>query len=335
MILISYGTRPEWIKIKPIVDIFKHNKVPFKILFTGQHTHIANYDYDHILKVDECDNRLNEVISSVLRAPSNIFENVEYVIIQGDTASTYAVGLAAFNHGVKVVHLEAGLRTNNIADPYPEEAYRQMISRIADIHLCATKGNKENLINEKCGGHKYIIGNTVLDNLAGLTPSYGNEIIVTMHRRENHIIMDKWFNAINDLATKNKQLNFTIPLHPNPNVQKHKKLLYNVNIVKPLEYDEMIKRIANCRFIISDSGGIQEEASFLNKKVIVCRKSTERTESIGTHSFICKQPEDLPHHFKQINDNFKTNKKSPYGDGHASQRIYNILTKGETNEFNI
>jgi UDP-N-acetylglucosamine 2-epimerase (non-hydrolysing) len=257
------------------------------------------------------------------------------VLVQGDTASTYAVALAAFNHDVKVVHLEAGLRTHDIRNPYPEEAYRQMISRITDIHLCATHNNKENLIAEKCVGDKYVIGNTVLDNLTDLKPTYGNEVLVTMHRRENHAIMDKWFTEINKLAANNKDLLFTIPLHPNPNVQKHRKLLYNIDIVEPLEYEEMIERISNCRFIISDSGGIQEEASFLNKKVIVCRKFTERTESVGVHSFLCKKPQDLSHLFDKIYNDFKVNQKSPYGDGCASQRIYNILTKGETNEFDI
>ncbi len=333
MILISYGTRPEWIKIKPIVDVFKNNNVPYKILFTGQHTQIANYDYDHIIDVDKCDNRLNEVISSILRAESNIFSNVEYVLVQGDTASTYAVALTAFNHGVKVIHLEAGLRTYDLDNPYPEEAYRQMISRIADIHLCATSENKKNLLNEKCPGEKYIVGNTVLDHLNGIKTEYNDEVLITMHRRENHAIMDQWFTNINKIASSNKNLTFSIPLHPNPNVQKHKHLLTNVNVIQPLEYADMVNRIASCKFIISDSGGIQEEASFLNKKVIVCRKFTERTESLKNHSFLCKEPNDLFDLFEQINNNFIINKPSPYGDGHAAQRIHDILIKGVNNEF--
>ena len=325
MILISYGTRPEWIKIKPIVDRFKENNVPFKILFTGQHTHIANFDYDYTLNVESADNRLNEVIASVLRAPSKIFEGIEYALVQGDTASTYAVGLTAFNHGVKVIHLEAGLRTYDLENPYPEEAYRQMISRIASIHLCATIDNHKNLEYEKCAGEKYVVGNTVLDNLLDVQTSYGNEILVTMHRRENHNIMDQWFMQMNNLAANNSDLKFTIPLHPNPNVQKHKHLLTNFNIIEPLAYDDMIQKIANCRFIVSDSGGIQEEASFLNKKVIVCRKFTERTESLGGHSILCRKPEELPTLFNDVKQDYKINIPSPYGDGFASNKIYNIL----------
>jgi UDP-N-acetylglucosamine 2-epimerase (non-hydrolysing) len=333
MILISYGTRPEWIKIKPIIDILKENRTPFKVLFTGQHTQLANYDYDYTLDVKKCDNRLNEIISAVLNSSSKIFEGIEYVLVQGDTASTYAVALTAFNHKVKVIHLEAGLRTYDLENPYPEEAYRQMISRITDIHLCATSNNKQNLIDEKNPGQKYVVGNTVLDNLKGYKSSYNNEILVTMHRRENHEILDQWFNNINKLATMNPHLRFTIPLHPNPNVQKYKHLLTSLNVRAPLEYDEMIKKISECRFIISDSGGIQEEASFLNKKVIVCRKFTERTESLQKHSFLCKTPAEVFGLFDDIENGYIINEGSPYGDGNASKRIYNILIKGENDEF--
>ena len=325
MILISYGTRPEWIKIKPLIDRFEKERIPFKILFTGQHMHIANFDYDYALQVDKCDNRLNEIISSVLRSPSNIFDGVDYVLVQGDTASTYAVGLSAFNHGVKVIHLEAGLRTYDLENPYPEEAYRQMISRIANIHLCATTNNRDFLEAEKAPGAKHVVGNTVLDNLRDVSSTYGDKVLVTMHRRENLEIMDKWFTELNRIAENNRDLKFVIPMHPNPNVQKHKSLLTAFEIIEPLPYDEMIDAIASCKFIISDSGGIQEEASFLNKRVIVCRKFTERTESIGGHSILCTSPNDLKERFEQVNANFQIDLPSPYGDGFASHKICNIL----------
>ena len=144
---------------------------------------------------------------------------------------------------------------------------------------------------EKCGGKIYVVGNTVLDNLVGIDTSYGNEVLVTMHRRENHNIMDKWFSELNCIAGKHKELKFTIPLHPNPNVTKHKNLLSNFNVVDPLPYNEMVNKIAKCKMLISDSGGIQEESSFLNKRVIVCRKHTERQESVGKHSNMCPSPE--------------------------------------------
>jgi UDP-N-acetylglucosamine 2-epimerase (non-hydrolysing) len=325
MILISYGTRPEWIKIKPIIDRFEKERIPFKILFTGQHMHIANFDYDYAIQIDKCDNRLNEVISSILRAPSSIFDGVDYVLVQGDTASTYAVGLSAFNHGVKVIHLEAGLRTYDLENPYPEEAYRQMISRIANIHLCATTNNRDFLEAEKAPGEKHVVGNTVLDNLRDVSSTYGDKVLVTMHRRENLEIMDKWFVELNRIAENNRDLKFVIPMHPNPDVQKHKSLLTAFEIIDPLPYKDMVNAIASCRFIISDSGGIQEEASFLNKKVIVCRKFTERTESIGGHSILCKSPGDLKERFEIVKTSFQIDLPSPYGDGFASHKICNIL----------
>jgi UDP-N-acetylglucosamine 2-epimerase (non-hydrolysing) len=333
MILISYGTRPEWIKIKPLIEAFKLTQIPYKVLFTGQHTHIANFGYDYKLDIHKHENRLNEVISSILRAPSNIFDGIEYVLVQGDTASTYAVGLSAYNHGIKVIHLEAGLRTYDLDNPCPEEAYRQMLSRIASIHFCATNNNKNYLETEKVSGEIYVVGNTVLDNLRNVSSKYGDHILITMHRRENLPIMKDWFEELNNLAAHNKDLKFILPMHPNPEIQKHRNLLTNVEIVDPLSYENMIESIATCKFIISDSGGIQEEASFLNKRVIVCRKFTERTESIGGHSILCKSPGDLKERFEQVKTNFQIDLPSPYGDGFASHKICNILKNHGHGEY--
>jgi UDP-N-acetylglucosamine 2-epimerase (non-hydrolysing) len=324
MILICYGTRPEWIKIKPLIDSFR-GVIPFKVLFTGQHEHIGKFYHDYSLSIKNKNNRLDSIFSSILNAENNIFQNIKYVLVQGDTASTYAMALTAFNRGIKIIHLEAGLRTYDLDNPYPEEAYRQMISRISSVNFCATRKNRQNLIDEKCPGDTHIVGNTVLDNLINIKTSYGNEVIITMHRRENHPIMGKWFYEINELAKQNKDLNFIIPVHPNPNVKKHSSILTHVNIVNPLPYHEMIDKISKCRFLISDSGGIQEESSFLNKKVIVCRKWTERTESVGTHSVMCEVPNKLKNVFKIVSNDFKINKPSPYGDGTAAKKITNIL----------
>ena len=331
MILISYGTRPEWIKIKPLIEEFKKENIPFKILFTGQHTHLANFHFDYALKVENSDNRLNEIIASVLSAPSDMFEGVKYALVQGDTASTYAVGLSAFNHGVGVIHLEAGLRTYDLDNPYPEEGYRQMLSRIADIHLCATANNRDSLEVEKVLGDKYVVGNTVLDNIRHIECNYGDTVLVTMHRRENLDIMDQWFSELNQIAKDNKNLHFVIPMHPNPAIQIHKKLLTEFDILNPLSHEEMISLIAKSRFIISDSGGMQEEASFLNKKVIVCRKFTERTESLGGHSILCRTPQDLKETFYSISDRYEIDEECPYGDGYASHKICQVL-KGKLND---
>ncbi len=326
MILICYGTRPEFIKIQPLISKLKGN-VPYRLLFTGQHIDIANFQYDYKLNIKPLKNRLDSIFSSCLDLDESIFSGIERVMVMGDTASAAAMSIAAFNRGLKILHLEAGLRTYDMDNPYPEEGYRQIISRLSDVHFCPTKENKLNLEKEKAGGSKHVVGNTVLDNLAGLKTSYTDEIIVTIHRRENHSLIIDWFKELSKLALENSNLRFTIPLHPNPNVSKYKDYLIGLNIIEPLPYEEMKVKISNCRFIISDSGGLQEEASFLKKKIIVCRKTTERPESLGQTSFLCSSPQKLQKIFNGVSSDFTVtyNHNCPFGDGNASSKITNIL----------
>ena len=321
MILACCGTRPEWIKVKPIVDL-----LGCKVLFTGQHEHLISSDQGIKLEIKDYGNRLDSIFCSIMQA-QHIFDNIDAVLVQGDTASSVAIALAAFNKGIKVIHLEAGLRTYDMENPYPEEAYRQIISRITDVHLCPTKYNKKCLENEKVSGSVHVVGNTVLDNLINLSVSYNNEILVTMHRRENHAILADWFKKISELALENPNLKFVIPLHPNPNVQKHKAYLSGVKIIEPLSYEKMKKRISQCRLIISDSGGLQEEASFLRKKIIVCRKITERIESLNKSSFLCQTPIQLKPIFNSLKEDYIIDKnyRSPYGDGTAAIKIQRII----------
>jgi UDP-N-acetylglucosamine 2-epimerase (non-hydrolysing) len=321
-ILICYGTRPEWIKIKPLIKAFDQT-IPFKLLYTGQHEHIGNFHHDYSVNIKKGDCRLNSVVSSILNLELPNYP--EYVLVQGDTASTFASALWAFNRGIKIIYLEAGLRTYDKDNPYPEESYRQMISRISSINFCVTENNIQNIVEERCPGKNYVVGNTVLDNLKGARTIYSNEIIVTMHRRENLPLLQQWFTQINDIAKKYNNFKFTIPLHPNPQIQKYKNILSNLNVIEPLPYSEMILKISKCRLLISDSGGLQEEASFLNKKIIVCRKETERQESLGTTSFLCKKPEYLKGIFADLINDYKADFPCPYGDGKTSQKILNIL----------
>ncbi len=325
MILICYGTRPEHIKISPLLEEMS-GVIPYKTLFTGQHMDLVkDINFDYSLTIGYGINRLDTVVQSCLNLDKSIFQDVTHILVQGDTVSAYSLALTAFHRGIKIIHLEAGLRTYDFENPYPEEAYRQCISRISDINLCPTQNNLNNLQGEKINGESVVVGNTVLDNLLGVKTKYNDKVLVTMHRRENHHNMDEWFKAINQLAIDNPELKFEIPLHPNPNVKKHKDLLTNVNVVSPFDYDTMIKEISECRFLISDSGGIQEESSFLNKKVIVCRKITERPESVGKHSFMCGEPKDLKGLFYSLRDNYKVDLECPYGDGRSSKRIVNYL----------
>ena len=287
-ILFCLGTRPEWLKIKPLINIL--DKKNYDIFFTGQHQDLLkDLEFDYNVNVINNKNRLDDIIiSCMLNFPT---EKYDYVLVQGDTGSALGCALAAYNRKIKLIHLEAGLRTYDLENPYPEESYRQIISRISSINLCPTNVSFNNLTNEKVSGKTYVVGNTVLDNLIDLKEksNYGDDVLVTLHRRENHDIMDRWFLELNKLSKKYPNLNFILPIHPNPNVQKYKNILdKKIKVVNPLSHGDLIKILLNCKFVITDSGGIQEEATFLNKKSIVCRKTTEIPEDISTgHLFLC------------------------------------------------
>lgn len=318
-ILICFGTRPEYIKVKSLIN----NLPNIKTCFTGQHKDLlSDINVDYKLDMDEniSLNRLNNIMANILKY-SDIFENIDYVLVQGDTTTACGIALSAFNHGKKIIHLEAGLRSNDLKDPYPEESNRQIISRIADIHLCPTEFNKENLEKENVSGKIYVVGNTGLDNIDKSGCEYSNQVLITMHRRDNHLIMDKWFEELERLANKYPDMEFMIPLHPNPNVQKHKHIFNKVKVVEPMNHDELIKYVKKCKFVISDSGGLQEECSFLNKKIIVCRKTTERPESVGTHSFMCGEPSNLENLVNDIMINYEVDAECPYGDGKSWKKI--------------
>jgi UDP-N-acetylglucosamine 2-epimerase len=331
MILLTYGTRPEYIKIKPLINEMVKQNISFKTLFTGQHKDIVNNDADFVLEMKNYgENRLDNIIQNCMNMPSNWFDGIKYILVQGDTTSVTGLSLAALHRKIKLIHLEAGLRTYDTENPYPEENNRRIVSTIADIHLCPTEQNKINLLNENIPENKiYVVGNTGLDNLLNLNYEikYDNKILITLHRRENHEKMDEWFITLNNIAKKYKDYEFILPIHPNPNVQKHKHLLTNIKVINPLNHEELIKCLFAIKLVITDSGGIQEECSFLNKKCLVCRKITERPESIGLTSFLVDEPENLhalfDEHIKSATST--DNQKCPFGDGKSSERICNIF----------
>lgn len=327
-ILIAFGTRPEWLKIKPLIPVFKNNNIKYSLFFTGQHTDLLKdieVDYS-IEQYPLSDNRLNSVIANVLISLIPIQE-FTHVLVQGDTSSAFAVALWAFNSKVKIIHLEAGLRTYDLDHPYPEEANRQLISRIADIHLCATNDNAACLEAEETtkDNHIYVVGNTILDNIAHIVPSYGNKVLVTLHRRENHDIIEQWFTEVDKIAEQYSDLEFILPIHPNPNVIKHKGIFKHVKVVDPLNHADLIDILKDCRFVITDSGGIQEEASFLNKKIIICRETTERAECLGFHGVLCESPSNLSSLVSKISNNYKVNSPCPFGDGQSAKTIAKLL----------
>lgn len=358
MILICYGTRPEYIKVKSLIDNL--TKGTFRVLFTGQHLDLVKPEekVDHTLTITTTTtNRLNNIMSNILSSTdATLFHNIEYVLVQGDTTSALAMAISAFNHGIKVMHLEAGLRTYNLSHPYPEEMNRQLISRIAAIHLCPTTLNRDNLVKENIDRSKiFVVGNTGLDNIRKLlsvsssfTPalslnptSLPTNVIVTLHRRENLPIMDKWYEEIIRVATKygdqldqeEDRLKFTIIFHPNPEIKAYKSMFVeesnnkynNITILDAVSHEELIWMMNECRFIITDSGGIQEEASFLKKRLIVCRETTERVELLGNYVTLAKTPADLGGLIDQLYHNYKMDLECPYGDGQSWLEIQQIL----------
>lgn len=328
-ILVSFGTRPEWIKIKPLLDAFKKYGINYKCLFTGQHRDLLKeHTFDYSLSIPETtNNRLSTIVARILEydIPWSLWD---YVLTQGDTASAYAMSLAAYNNKTKVIHLEAGLRSYDLNNPYPEEAFRQMISRIASINLCPTELSCNQLKAERVSGLIYNVGNTVLDNLIDIKSKckYTNIILVTLHRRENHLIIKEWFTYLNIIASLFNELKFIFPVHPNPNIKDNIHLLSNLQCIDPLDYGLMKDFISKCKFIITDSGGLQEEGTFLNKKVIVCRKTTERPEGIDTgHLFLCPNPKELLDIVDSVNRDPFINSECPYGDGNSAEKICKIL----------
>lgn len=325
MIHIVFGTRPEWIKIKPVIDKI-HSKIPYKLICTGQHKElidksINHYNVEYLAICGDGKNRLDNIVTSILHNSDQILDGANNVMVQGDTTSAFAVALAAFHKGVKIIHLEAGLRSWDINNPYPEEFNRIAISNMASIHLCPTIENKHNL--RYVGGNKYVVGNTVLDDLINIIPSIGDFVLVTLHRRENLNIIDKWFQVIEDIANSSN-LRFIMPMHINPQIQKYKNIFKKVEVINPIGHSEFIDLLSKCAMVITDSGGIQEESAFLKKKSIVCRQTTERREGEGIFSELCYEP----HLLKSIFDSIKIeliNSPCPYGDGYASDKILQVL----------
>ena len=325
MLLITYGTRPEYIKVLPVITEMKKRQMPYKTFFTGQHTDLLSKAEkpDHILSIEDGPNRLDSIVQSILNK-EEIFDDIRCVMVQGDTSSAFATALAAFHRKIPVAHLEAGLRTYDKYSPYPEEFNRCAISALAEIHLCPTTTSASNLEKE---GRKniHVVGNTVLDNLLDIETTEANRVIVTLHRREKHDEIKDWFLAVNQLATRYNDLEFMLPIHPNPAVKKHQHLLSNVTVVDPMEHDQFISELAACKYIITDSGGVQEEAAFLKKPCIVCRDFTERVEGLGTFSVLCASPKEL---FGLVDWATGINldyKQCPYGDGKSAQYICDLL----------
>jgi UDP-N-acetylglucosamine 2-epimerase (non-hydrolysing) len=364
MIIVVFGTRPELIKLAPVIHELARQGVNHKIVNTGQHKEmlLPLLDWFKILphynlSIMKPNQGVNGIIYSSIMLLDEIYvkENPEIVITQGDTTTAFVASLAAFNRKIKVAHVEAGLRTDNIYNPFPEEANRRLISQIAHFHFTPTPTNSSNLL--QCGIQKEFIfktGNTVIDALfytkkhlndkshlpdflLDEITKYQHIITITGHRRENiGKGFEEIFNAIKELANTNKNILFVYPVHLNPLVKLEAERilndLNNVLLVMPMDYPAFVELMSKSYLIISDSGGVQEEAPSLNVPVLVTRSNTERMEAVrsGAVFLVGTKKEDIIEKTMQlIEDKIIYSKmvaaQNPYGSGDASNKIITIL----------
>ena len=336
LVLIFFGTRPEVIKLFPIINLLIEKKIQYKLVFTAQHTSLYE-DVKHLIpipdynfKIDDKKHSLSEKLSLIISKSGELIEKLtpKLIIVQGDTLSSLGPSISAFYNKISVGHVEAGLRTYNQNSPFPEELHRQIISKTSRFNWAPTFNAKKNL--EKEGVENILVtGNTIIDasSCFNFPITYEDKILITIHRRENFgdsII--KIFKDLNKLAKKFKNLEFIFPLHPNPKVVKNKDLLDNINIINPLKYEEFLKLLSKVKFVISDSGGIQEECAFFRKKILICRNETERIEGIdcGLSKLVGNK---INENFSWANNNPQWNGNNPYGDGKASERIVDDINR--------
>ena len=361
LVTFVLGTRPEAIKLAPVINTFKScNLLDIRVILTGQHIEMVSQVMNIFdLKADININLMNpnqtltHITNKTLKGLKTEFSNFmpDLVLVQGDTSTAFAAALASFYEKIPVGHIEAGLRTNNIFDPYPEEANRRLISQIASIHFAPTEGSKNNLINSDITGQIYVTGNTVIDSLLSISPkapklvlngdSLENKrlILVTVHRRENRgAILDEIIKGILLILSAHEDIVVLLPMHPNPEVREPiKKALGDhsrVFLNEPLNYIKLVSALNKCYFLLTDSGGLQEEAPALGKPVLILRKTTERPEAIesgtakliGTNSMnIFKEADKLLSNSTFYQSMAKAN--NPFGDGKASKRILSSCKK--------
>lgn len=323
MISIFYGTRPEYIKLHKLYSTMKDCGFKCELVRVNQHTTLiqdCEFDRQVDIKIEDA-NRLNSIIINCLA--SKIFSSeTNLVIVQGDTATSYGIALNAFHNKIKIAHVEAGLRTWDKENPYPEETYRRCISAMADLHFCVSNFNKQNLEFEKVNGKIHVVGNTVLDNLNVDGAFYGNVVPITLHRRENRDRVEHILKTIDKFAAICNHLAFVYVKHPAINFEYKFK---HITVVPPQSYSSMIDMLKSSKFVITDSGGIQEEASFFKKKTIVVRKETERQEGLNIFSVLAPDEISIMEQIKVFDKNYEISDPCPYGDGNAISKIIHIL----------
>ena len=341
MYLITYGTRPELIKLFPLINKMKKLGIEHKTLFTGQHkdlilefenlTHEPDFALENIMEHGQS---INALITKIINQSQEVLNKLDCkVIVQGDAASTFAMALSGFNNNKEVIHLEAGLRTYNIQSPFPEEGFRKMISQISTTHLCPTKKSVENLKNEKILDNVYLVGNTIVDSCEYILNNGKTSIdlenvvqknhpyyLCTLHRRENiNDFKDMW-SQLNEISKNNTILYIKHPSVPNAKNYLSKSIIQ----LDPLSYQDMIYAIKFSDGIISDSGGLQEEAICLEKNILICRDTSERPETIesGYGLLVGKKIKENIEFLE--NKSKKTINNNPYG-ANVINKVIDVL----------
>ena len=371
-VLIVFGTRPEAIKMAPLVKEFQKDSINFniKVCVTAQHREMLDQvlnlfqimpDYD--LDIMQPGQNLYDVTSNILLKIKPILEDFDpdVVLVHGDTATTFATSLAAYYQKIKIGHVEAGLRTGNLYSPWPEEGNRRLTGVLTDYHFSPTETSRKNLLNEGVNESSiFITGNTVIDALqlvinridadkslklniekkiaqSGFKEIDSKFILVTGHRREN--FGQGFLNiceALKVLAEGNPDINILYPVHLNPNVRKpvneFLSNISNIKLIEPFQYEEFIYLMSRSYLILTDSGGIQEEAPSLGKPVLVMRDTTERPEAIaaGTVKLVGSNKKNIVKEVQYLLDNPKayqdmSRSHNPYGNGTACKKILKEL----------
>lgn len=359
-ILVVFGTRPEAVKMCPLVNELRGRRdMQTVVCVTGQHREMLGMVLDafgvkpeYDLAVMKDAQTLFDITNAVLRGLENVLrrESPDIVLVQGDTTTTFAAALAAFYLHIPVGHVEAGLRTYNMESPFPEEFNRQAVSLVSRFHFAPTERAKENLLREgKAPDTIFVTGNTAIDALKTtvrseythpeLTWAEGSRLIlITAHRRENlGEPMEHMFRAIRRVMDEHPDTKAIYPIHMNPRVREIAGRFLGgddrIHIIEPLDVLDFHNFLARCRLVLTDSGGIQEEAPSLGKPVLVMRDTTERPEGIeaGTLRLVGTEEETIYREFTRLLTDSAAydamaHAANPYGDGHACERIADILS---------
>lgn len=363
-VALIFGTRPEAIKMAPVYHTLRSNGIDVKAISTGQHKEMLyqvldlfEIKPDYELEIMRDGQGLSELTSKLIKKIENVIkkEEFDFILVQGDTTSAFVGALVGFYNKISVGHIEAGLRTGNIYSPFPEEANRKLIGNIAKIHFAPTSVNVNNLLKEGYNKENILeVGNTVIDALYWVKENKSSDlneikekyalkdkkyILMTMHRRENWgQPMREVLKGVRKYLEETKELYLVFPMHLNPAVRDvikeelagfEKKIL-----IDPLEYLEFISIMDGARFIMTDSGGVQEEAPSLGKPTLVLRDTTERPEAIkaGTAKLIGTSSEEVYRYMKLLEGELyeeMSKANNPYGDGKTSKKILDYLLESK------